>query len=207
MRALARSGAVARIVASMAPRKLPKTLSADEVAALFAAPNRAAPTGLRNLGILTLMHRCGLRVSEACGLHLRDVRLDDGQLHLRPEIAKGGREAFAYLDHQAIELLRSWIVVRRRYAARRPHLFTTLRGGPVSRKYCWAMMRRYARRAGIDRPVHPHMLRHTYATELLREGFNVREVQQLLRHADIRTTVAYTHIFEADLARKIRERT
>ena len=64
------------------------------------------------------------------------------------------------------------------------------------------MMRRYARRAGIDRDVNPHMLRHTYATELLREGFNVQEVQQLLRHSDIRTTVIYTHIFEADLARK-----
>lgn len=197
---------MARIVPYMTPRKLPKTLSADEVDALLAAPNRAAPTGLRNLCMLTLMYRCGLRVSETCGLHLRDVRLDDGQLHLRPEVAKGGREAFAYLDDQATELLRSWFVVRRRYAARKPPLFTTLKGGTVSRKYCWEMMRRYARRAGIDRPVHPHMLRHTYATELLREGFNVREVQQLLRHADIRTTVAYTHIFEADLARKIRAR-
>lgn len=189
----------------MAGRELPKVLTRDEVDAFFAVPNRAAPTGLRNLCMLTLMHRSGLRVSEACGLHLRDLHLDEGQLHIRAEVAKGGREAYAYLDAQAIELLRSWIIVRRRYAARKPHLFTTLKGGPVSRKYCWAMVQRYARRAEI-RPIHPHMLRHTYATELLREGFNVREVQQLLRHSDIRTTVIYTHIFEADLARKIQQR-
>lgn len=191
----------------MAPRKLPKVLSADEIAALLAVPNRAAPTGLRNLAILTLMHRSGLRVSEACGIHLRDAHLDEGQVHLRTEVAKGGKEAYAYLDDQAVELLRAWIAVRRSLKiGRKPHLFTTLAGGPVSRKYCWSMMRRYARRAGIDRDVNPHMLRHTYATELLREGFNVREVQQLLRHSDIRTTVIYTHIFEADLARKIQQR-
>jgi len=206
IRAVAARTARGQIVTYMAARKLPKTLSAEEVAALMAAPNRAAPTGLRNLCILTVMHRCGLRVSEACGLHLRDVRLDDKQIHLRSEVAKGGREGFAYLDDQVAELLRGWVVVRRQYAARKPHLFTTLQGGPVSRHYCWAMMRRYAKRAGIDRPVNPHQLRHTYATDLLREGFNVREVQQLLRHADIRTTVAYTHIFEADLARKIQQR-
>jgi site-specific recombinase XerD len=189
-----------------AKRELPKILSAEEVEALMKAPNRSAPTGLRNLSILTLMHRSGLRVGEVCGLHLRDLKLEEGQVHLRPEIAKGHKEAFAYLDPHTIELLRSWIVVRRRYAARKKPLFTTLKGGPVSRKYCWEMTGRYAKRAGLERSVNPHMLRHTYATELLREGFNVREVQQLLRHDDIRTTVIYTHIFEADLHRKITAR-
>jgi integrase/recombinase XerD len=190
----------------MAGRKLPQILSRDEITALMKAPNRAAPTGLRNLCMLTVMHRCGLRVGEVCGLHLRDLKLEERQVHLRSEIAKGGKEAFAYLDDHTAELLRGWITVRRQYAARKPHLFTTLKGGPVDRRYVWSMMGRYAKRAGIDRRVHPHMLRHTYATELLREGFNVREVQQLLRHSDIRTTVIYTHIFEADLARKIGER-
>jgi integrase/recombinase XerD len=206
MRGLSRRAAVAQIVRYMAARKLPKTLSSSEIDALFARPNRAAPTGLRNLCMLTLMYRCGLRVSETCKVQLRDVRIDDGQIHLRPEVAKGGREAFVYLDDRSTDLLRSWIVVRRQYAARKPRLFTTLKGGEVSRKYVWEMTARYSRRAGIERPVHPHMLRHTYATELLRDGFNLREVQQLLRHADVRTTVIYTHIFEADLARKIQQR-
>src|SRR5262245_23915144 len=122
----------------MAGRKLPKVLSSDEVAALMKAPNRSAPTGLRNLCMLTLMHRSGLRVGEVCGLHLRDLKLEEGQVHLRGEIAKGGKEAFGYLDPHTIELLRSWIVVRRDFAARRRHLFTTLEGGPVDRRYVWA---------------------------------------------------------------------
>jgi integrase/recombinase XerD len=190
----------------MARRELPKTLTADEVDALLRAPNRSVPTGLRNAALLTLMYRCGLRVSEACGLHLRDVRWKDGQLHLRADVAKGGREAVAYLDEQTEQLLRQWVDVRRQHAAGMPHLFTTLAGGPVDRRYVWEMIGRCARRAGIDRHVNPHMLRHTYATELLREGFNVREVQQLLRHADIRTTVIYTHLVDADLQKKIRSR-
>lgn len=188
------------------PRELPKTLSAEEIQALMAAPNLAAPTGLRNRCMLELMHRCGLRVSEACGLYLRDVHWGEGTIHLRPEVAKGGVEATAYLDPKSEALLERWKNERRRYAARKPHLFTTLQGGPVDRRYCWSMIRRCARRAGIERGVHPHMLRHTYATELLRDGFNLREVQQLLRHADIRTTTIYTHLFEAELHRKVRGR-
>lgn len=190
----------------MPARKLPKTLTPDELEALMGRPNMAAPTGLRNRCMLELMHRAGLRVSEVCGLHLRDVRWGEGEIQLRAEITKGGREATAYVDARAETLLERWKVVRREHAARRPHLFTTLAGGPVSRQYVWEMVSRYARRAGIDWPVHPHTLRHTYATELLRDGFNLREVQQLLRHADIRTTTIYTHLFDADLHRKIRER-
>lgn len=188
------------------PKELPKVLAREEVAALMRAPNLDAPTGLRNRCILELMYRCGLRVGETCKLELRDIHWRDSKIHLRPEITKGGVEAVAYLDQTAEQLLERWKPVRRRYAAGKPHLFTTLHGGPVDRKYCWAMMRRYARRAGIDRPVNPHMLRHTYATELLADGFDVREVQQLLRHADIRTTVVYTHLHEAALQERIRAR-
>ncbi len=196
-------GADSRLIAA---RKLPKTLTAEEVEALMRMPNLAAPTGLRNRCMLALMHRSGLRVSEVCGLHLRDVRWRDGQIHLRPEIAKGGKEAFAYLDPPTEELLRRWKDVRRRYAAGRPHLFTTLRGRAVDRRYCWEMVGRYARRAGIEQHVHPHMLRHTFASELLTEGFNIRQVQALLRHSDIRTTSVYLHVRDQELAEKIRAR-
>ncbi len=187
-------------------RRLPKTLSADEVRRLMKVPNLRAPTGLRNRAILMLMHRSGLRVSETCGLHLRDVRWDEGMIHLRPEITKGQREAVAYFDEQTQAMLERWVDVRRQYAAGKPHLFTTLKGGPVSRHYCFQMIRRYARRAGIDRPISPHTLRHTYATELLGEGFNIIEVQNLLRHSDVRTTTIYLHVMDAELQRKIRAR-
>jgi integrase/recombinase XerD len=190
----------------MRSRELPKTLTSEEVAALLEAPNLDAPTGLRNRCMLALMYRAGLRVSETCGLHLRDLRRSEAQIHLRPEVTKGAKEAFVYLDPATLALLERWKTVRRHYAARRPHLFTTLAGEPVGRRYCWHMVRRYARRAGIDRPVHPHMLRHTFATELLSEGFNLRQVQQLLRHADVRTTTLYTHVVDAELARRISQR-
>ena len=188
------------------PKELPKTFSDEELAALLAVPNMGAPTGLRNRAVLELMLRCGLRVGETCALHLRDIRWDEGTIHLRPEITKGEVEATAYLDERTQLLLERWTVTRRQYAARKPHLFTTLQGGPIDRRYVWSMIRRYARRAGIDRPVNPHMLRHTYATQLLRDGFNLREVQQLLRHADVRTTTIYTHVHDDELARKIRRR-
>jgi integrase/recombinase XerD len=190
----------------MAGRQLPKTLNADELDALMARPNLNAPTGLRNRAILALLHRCGLRASEACGLHLRDVDWREASIRIRPEVAKGGREAVVYLDPATLELLERWKTVRRRYAAGRPHLFTTLKGGPVDRRYVWEMVARYARRAGIDRPVWPHMLRHTFATDLLREGFTIADVQRLMRHADLRTTAIYLHVHDEDLAAKVRRR-
>jgi site-specific recombinase XerD len=187
-------------------RQLPQVLAKEEVDALMRVPNLRAPTGLRNRCILALMHRSGLRVSEACGLHLRDIHWSESRIHVRRAVAKGGREAVVYFDQPTGALLERWVDVRRKYAARKPHLFTTLKGGPVSRFYCWQMMQRYARRAGIERSVHPHMLRHTYATELLSEGFNLREVQALLRHSDISVTGIYLHVLDSDLQAKIRAR-
>ena len=193
--------------ATARPKDLPKTLADVDVAALMAVPNMGAPTGLRNRCILELMHKCGLRVGETCKLHLRDVRWGEGRIHLRAEITKNNQEAFAYLDEPTAALLERWKDRRREYAARRPHLFTTLKGGPVDRRYVWSMMQRYARRAGLEPPIFPHMLRHTFATDLLRSGeFSIREVQQLLRHADVRTTQIYTHVHEEELHRKLRAR-
>ena len=200
----ARAGprAAGRIVASMAGRKLPKTLSSDEVDALMRIPNMDAPTGLRNRCMLELMHRNGFRVGEICALELRDVRWREHEIHFT---GKGAKEAVATIDDQTQALLERWKAERRRYAAGQPWLFTTLDGDPVGRRYVWAMLRRYSRRAGI-RPVNPHMLRHTFATDLLREGFNLREVQTACRHADIRTTTIYTHVHDAELAEKMRRR-
>ena len=189
----------------MGGRQLPKTLTRDQVEALMAMPNLACPTGLRDRALMELMYRAGLRVSECCGVHLRDWRRRDGQIHLRGEVAKGGREAFVYLDSVAEEFLGRWVEVRRGFAARRPHLFTTLRGRPLDRRDVWAMVARRAEKAGIGH-AHPHMLRHSFATSLLADGFNVREVQRLLRHADLRTTALYLEVRDEELAAKVRGR-
>jgi integrase/recombinase XerD len=189
----------------MAPRKLPKTLTRDEVERLKSMPNVECPTGLRDRAMIELMHRAGIRVGETCKLHLRDVRWKDHELHIRPEVGKGGKEAIQPLDDKTLAWLERWKPTRRRYAAGTPWLFVTLRGTPMNRSDVWDMVARRARRAGIKH-TSPHMLRHTFATELLREGFDLRQVQELCRHSDVRTTVAYTHVHNAELSARIRAR-
>lgn len=187
-------------------RDLPKTLTDDELDALLARPNLGCPTGLRNRAILAVLHRCGLRASEVCGLHLRDIDWRAGEIRLRAEVAKGGREATLYMDPATQEWLERWKLERRKHAAGAPFLFCTLRGGQLHRHYIWEMVSRYARKAGIDRPVWPHMLRHTYATTLLGEGFNVEEVRRLMRHARLETTAIYLEVRDRDLREKVRRR-
>ncbi len=192
------------------PRRLPKTLTADEARALMSMPNLAVPTGLRDRCVLELMWRCGLRVTETCELHLRDVDWRAGEIRLRPEITKGHREAVAYLDQPTLALLERWKVTRRPFGAGKPHLFVCIRGAqrgdPLTRRAVYKMVRRRAAKARIDRPVWPHMLRHSYATELLGEGFTITEVQKLMRHGDIRTTAIYLEVRDEQLRDKIRRR-
>jgi integrase/recombinase XerD len=190
----------------MAGRQLPKTLTAAELDALLARPNLAAPTGLRNRVILQTLWRCGLRANEACGLHLRDVDWKTGEIRVRAQVAKGGREATLYLDPQTQEWLERWKHERRKWAAGQPWLFCTLRGGRLHRQYVWEMVARYARKAGIEEPVWPHRLRHTYATSLLEEGFNIEEVRRLMRHARLETTAVYLEVRDAALREKVRGR-
>lgn len=187
-------------------RQLPKTLTDDELDQLLARPNLGCPTGLRNRAILAVLHRCGLRASEACGLHLRDVDWKAGEIRVRAEVAKGGREAVAYLDPSTQEWLERWKLERRKHAHGQPWLFCTLRGGQLHRHYVWEMVSRYARKAGIGRPVWPHMLRHTYATTLLQEGFNIEEVRRLMRHTRLETTALYLEVRDRDLREKVRRR-
>jgi integrase/recombinase XerD len=192
-----------------APQKLPKTLGVDEVAALMAMPNLDCPTGLRDRCMLELMYRTGLRAGEACGVHLRDVDWREGVVRVRAEIAKYSKEAVLPLDGRVVELLERWKPVRRLHARGTPHLFCTVRGAgskPVARQDLWEMTQRRARKAGIDRDVWPHMLRHTYATELLREGFTIDEVRRLMRHSDIRVTAIYLHIADRELTDKVQRR-
>lgn len=188
----------------MAPKQLPKTITTDEATLLLGRPNVDCPTGLRNRAMLQVMYRAGLRVSEACGIHLRDVDWKAHELRIRAEVGKGGREAVLPLGPATIEWLERWKAVRRHYAKGAPWMFVTLRGGQVDPHYVWEMVGRYARKAGVEKKVTPHMLRHSYGTDLLRAGSDIREVQELLRHADVRTTMLYTHTAPERLAGRVR---
>jgi integrase/recombinase XerD len=186
-------------------RKLPKTLTRDEVQELLAAPNLNAPTGLRNRCMLELMYRAGLRVGEVVTIQPRDVDLDGGTVKIHD--GKGGDGTSYFAVEPVRPHLEEWLRVRRRIGVgRAAPLFVTLQGGPVLVRYVQQMVARMKKRAGITALCTPHVLRHTFATELLEEGWNIREVQDALRHADVSTTEIYTHVVNTTLRDKMQRR-
>ena len=184
-------------------RKLPKILTREEVRALLDAPNVRYPTGLRNRCMLELMYRAGLRVSEVCALKPRDVDVKAGIVRVHD--GKGG-DGTSYFDAEALRILLDQWKVLRRTLPKGEYLFCTLQGGRVSPRYMQQMVKRMAKRAGITAACTPHVLRHTLATELLSEGFTIREVQDALRHADVSTTEIYTHVLDEQLRTKMQAR-
>ena len=183
------------------PKKLPETLQRSEAAALLDQPSLSCPTGIRNRAMLELMYHGGLRLGEVVGLRPSDIRWEAGELHLQH--TKGGRHRVVPLTEETLGYLRLW--AEKRPAGGTKRLFTTLKGKPVSPRYVQAMVAREAQSAGIERRVHPHMLRHTFATELLDEGYNIREVQELLGHANLSTTQIYTHVNLGVLKEKVKQ--
>ncbi len=175
-------------------RKAPVTLSIQEMERLLDAPDEATPIGLRDRAILELFYSSGLRVSELCSLVLQQVDLDLGALKV---YGKGSKERVCPMGRKAketlgryLELARSQFVKAKTGSA----VFLSSRGQAISRKTVWLLVKTHARRAGIERPVKPHMLRHSFATHLLTGGADLRVIQELLGHADIATTQIYTSV-------------
>ncbi len=167
----------------------PEVLTCEEVRSLLAACGGAA-TGLRNRSLLVVLWRGGLRVGEA--LALRPSDLDPAAGTLRVPRGKTGHRTVG-LDPEALALVEQWGTHRRvvlGVSGRRP-LFCTLRGDALQASYVRSLIGRLAKRAGVERRVHPHALRHTMAAELLREGASVRHIQLQLGHSDLSTTAAY----------------
>lgn len=180
------------------PKRLPDVLTPDEEVALLAQPNPRYPTGQRNRLLLQLMLDTGLRLSEATALEWRDLDLTTGKLKVRQ--GKGAKDRLLWVGDEDLEALRKWRDRQTHDVAGKPsHVFTTLDGVAVSPRYVQAMVKRYATKAGIARSVHPHLLRHSFATDLLREAKNIRIVQRALGHARLATTEIYTHIVDEEL--------
>ncbi len=180
-----------------APRKLqklPQVLSRDEVGALIAAPKGTDPAALRDRAILELMYACGLRASEATGLHIADVDLDAGVLRAR---GKGDKERLVPVGSQAIAAVRVWRSRGRPHFVglrEEPHLFVNTRGTGLTRQGLYKIVQRHAATAGLQGRMSPHTLRHTFATHLLAGGCDLRALQEMLGHADVATTQIYTHL-------------
>lgn len=174
--------------------RLPEVLSIEEQGKLLSAPNKKAPTGLRNYCIMLLAANLGLRVSEIISLRLQDIDWRSGKLSISQ--SKFGRGRTLWIAESDLEQLGKWREARPAGAKR---IFCTLAGAALSDRYIRGMVKRYARRAGIQKDVHPHTLRHTFATDLLRETKNIRLVQKALGHASLSTTMIYTHIVDDEL--------
>lgn len=182
-------------------RRLPGTLTVAEVEALLATPNMDNPRGLRDRAILELFYSSGLRVSELCSLKLQDIDLESGSL--RVESGKGGKTRIVPVGRPATTAIRDYLAAARPHLVK-PHtgsdLFLSNRGLAISRKTIWVMIKQVAARAGIDKPVKPHLLRHSFATHLLDGGADLRAIQEMLGHADIATTQIYTQVDRSRIA-------
>jgi site-specific recombinase XerD len=179
-------------------RKIPEVLTTQEQGALLRQPNPRYPTGERNRLMLSLMLNTGLRLSEATGLRWREIDLNSGKVMVRQ--GKGAKDRTLWVGEDDLRRLRRWRERQAKEIAGAPsHVFTTLKGSPVSNRYVQEVVKRLAQKAGIDKDVHPHMLRHTFATDLYRQTTNIRLTQKALGHSNLATTQIYTHIVDEEL--------
>lgn len=181
--------------APKAPRKLPQVLDPDEAKALVEVETDA-PLGLRDRAMLELFYSSGLRVGELCALRWRDLQLDDGLVTV---LGKGGRQRIVPVGSHARDALHAWR--GESGAGDDAPVFPGRGGNPITPRAIQVRMRQLAQRQGLFKRVHPHLLRHSFASHVLESSGDLRGVQELLGHADISTTQIYTHLDFQHLAR------
>ncbi len=196
--ALAPGNPARGIASPRRPKRLPEVLPEEEVAALVEAPRLGQPLALRDRAFLELLYASGLRVSELTGLDRADVDL--GQRLVRV-LGKRSKERIVPVGRAACEAIRRWLdegrpalAVGRDHAGAREALFLNYRGGRLSARSVARRIDRWVIASGLPRHVHPHVLRHCFATHLLGNGADLRGIQELLGHASLSTTQRYTHL-------------
>lgn len=182
------------------PQRLPDVISREDAARLLDQPFPQTPTGLRDHAVLEVLYGCGLRASELVGLDERAVLLDEGVVRV---FGKGSKERVVPILGAASEALERYLdrgrgaLVGRRPC---PAVFLNARGGRLSRQSVHAIVEKYGRVVGL-KGLHPHTLRHSFATHLLEGGADLRVVQELLGHANVATTQLYTHLDRSHIRR------
>ncbi len=197
-----RENPVADVRAPQAPRRLPRTLDVDQTHRLLAPELPQAPVDawqVRDRAMWELAYSCGLRVSELVGVDLDALDARAGELRV---LGKGHKERVLPVGSKALEAIAHWLPWRAtRAAVDETALFVGRRGRRIAVREVQTRIKEWARRQGLEVPLHPHMLRHSFATHLLESSGDLRAVQELLGHSDIRTTQIYTHLDFQHLAR------
>ena len=181
--------------------KLPYVLSVREVESLVEAADTTTPTGLRNAAMIEALYGAGLRVSELITLKLQNVNLEAGFVRV---FGKGSKERIVPIGQFAKDKIDAYLRTARPLLLKNqvsPYLFVARAGNPMTRQAFWKLLKQYAKRAGLSKPISPHSLRHSFASHLLEGGADLRAVQIMLGHVDISTTQIYTHVAREHLKR------
>ncbi len=185
-------------------RYLPEVLSVEEVGAIMDSVDLSKWTGVRDRAILEVLYGCGLRVSEAVGLKISQVYLDDGFVRV---VGKGNKERIVPMGEMAVDAVRKYIQVRPEPESPQfdDIMFLNRFGRPLSRVSMFNMVKKQAMTAGVSKEISPHTFRHSFATHLIENGADLRVVQEMLGHESILTTEIYTHIDSSTWQRSILE--
>jgi len=176
------------------PHTLPQPLSKEEMAKLVATPAGDTPLEIRDRALLELLYACGLRIAEACGVRLENLDEEGGVIRVT---GKGNKTRLIPVGRAALDALKLYLVsARPKLVSPRSGaaIFLSVRGHPLTPARIWQLVRYYAKRAGIEEAIHPHQLRHSFATHLLTGGADLRIIQEMLGHASIATTQIYTQV-------------
>lgn len=196
-----RSDPTANIEAPQVGRSLPKYLTAGELDSVLGQPHASTPAGARDQAMLELLYATGMRVSELVHLRWEDFEVNLGVVRCR---GKGNKERLIPVGKSALRAVEAYARdARPKLVSKKnplvPYLFLNRRGGPLSRVGFWKILARYGRQAGIQTPLAPHKVRHSFATHLLERGADLRSIQLMLGHSDISTTQIYTHVVKERL--------
>ena len=185
-------------------RYLPEVLSVDEVTSIIDSVDLSKWTGKRDKAILEILYGCGLRVSEAVGLKISNVYLDEGFVRV---VGKGDKERIVPMGEMAAAAVREYMAVRPDPASQQYDdiLFLNRFGKAISRVALFNMVKNQAMAAGVNKEISPHTFRHSFATHLIENGADLRVVQEMLGHESILTTEIYTHIDSSTWQRAILE--
>ncbi|MBR1783875.1 MAG: tyrosine recombinase [Bacteroidales bacterium] len=186
------------------PERLPDVLTDEEITLIQSTFDQSTPDGARNNTMVELMYDCGLRVSEVINLRMANVFVDDGYLLV---VGKGSKERWVPIASRALDMLDIYVKHVRTLITPKPgeesYVFLNRRGGHMTRQMVFIFLQRAVTDAGIGKHISPHSLRHSFATELVENGADLRAVQEMLGHSSIATTEIYTHISRDTLRQTI----